>query len=240
MPATSQPTQSSAQPAAAQVPAGSERPTASLPDLPPLNVQAERLISLGVPELAGIDAARVRKVVDGVTHPPSQAPLLVLPGAPVGALAPLMTRAGKPGFVVQDMTDVDEFTPIEGLDIPQQPYVLEGVDRGDELRNASPEEAMTALTEAGRTPLTLTEGIFWVLAQPEALAANHCFMTIASRRRKARGGLDARTPALWISGGTGRDGAERRGAAKVGWCWARNRHTWLGFASALERTPIAK
>ena len=30
---------------------------------------------------------------------------------------------------------------------------------------------------------------------------------------------------------TGRDGSERRGAPKVGWCWAGNRHTWLGFAS---------
>ncbi|WP_369693045.1 DUF5701 family protein, partial [Dietzia timorensis] len=38
-----------------------------------------------------------------------------------------------------------------------------------------------------------------------------------------------------ISGGTGRDGAERKGAPKVGWCWAGNRHTWLGFASAAGR-----
>lgn len=32
----------------------------------------------------------------------------------------------------------------------------------------------------------------------------------------------------------GRDGSANRGAPKVGWCWARNRHTWLGFASALD------
>ncbi|MDN6533090.1 MAG: DUF5701 family protein, partial [Yaniella sp.] len=31
--------------------------------------------------------------------------------------------------------------------------------------------------------------------------------------------------------GTGRDGSANRGAPKVGWCWVRNRHTWLGFAS---------
>ncbi len=60
-------------------------------------------------------------------------------------------------------------------------------------------------------------------------------MTIGSRKPKARGGLDSRTPALWISNGTGRDGTERKAAPKVGWCWAGNRHTWLGFASADAR-----
>jgi hypothetical protein len=64
-------------------------------------------------------------------------------------------------------------------------------------------------------------------------------MTIGSRKPKARG-LDARTPALWISGGTGRDGKERRGAPKVGWCWANNRHTWLGFASASGRAGAVR
>ncbi|WP_244305614.1 DUF5701 family protein, partial [Kitasatospora cheerisanensis] len=28
---------------------------------------------------------------------------------------------------------------------------------------------------------------------------------------------------------------ERRNAPKVGWCWAGNRHTWLGFGSATGR-----
>ena len=59
-------------------------------------------------------------------------------------------------------------------------------------------------------------------------------MTIASRKTNGDR-LDARTPAIWISGGTGRDGAASKGAPKVGWCWAGNRHTWLGFASASSR-----
>lgn len=67
------------------------------------------------------------------------------------------------------------------------------------------------------------------------LEPNACFMCLGFRKPKARGGYDARTPALWISGGTGRDGKERKGAPKVGWCWWRNRHTWLGFASAKRR-----
>jgi Family of unknown function (DUF5701) len=52
--------------------------------------------------------------------------------------------------------------------------------------------------------------------------------------------LDARTPAVWISNGTGRDGAANRDAPKVGWCWAGNRHRWLGFASAADRAALSE
>nr|WP_235673083.1 DUF5701 family protein [Mycolicibacterium hodleri] len=30
-----------------------------------------------------------------------------------------------------------------------------------------------------------------------------------------------------------------RNAPKIGWCWAGNRHTWLGFASSSGRRPLA-
>ncbi|CAM5317275.1 hypothetical protein SGRIM119S_07617 [Streptomyces griseorubiginosus] len=90
-----------------------------------------------------------------------------------------------------------------------------GLDRGDHMTNWSPDEALPALTKEDRTPLLLTEGVHWVLQQPEALERNRCFMTIGSRLRKADGSLDARTPAIWISNGTGRDGRERRNAPKV-------------------------
>jgi hypothetical protein len=103
------------------------------------------------------------------------------------------------------------------------------------MANWSPNEALPAILEAGRTPLTLIEGIHWLLQRPEVLERNHCFMTIGSRLRKPNGTLDARTPAIWLSNGTGRDGKVNRDAPKVGWCWAGNRHTWLGFASAAGR-----
>lgn len=60
-------------------------------------------------------------------------------------------------------------------------------------------------------------------------------MTIGSRLVKDDGRLDSRTPAIWICNGTGRDGRHARNAPKVGWCWAGNRDTWLGFASATHR-----
>ncbi|CAD5914223.1 MULTISPECIES: DUF5701 family protein [Streptomyces] len=212
------------------------------PELPALPAQAERLIELGVHELAGLTATELRAFarnaggtddsVDG-----ERTLLAVHPDrAPASALAPLLRREEKPGFVVTDMPDVDLFTPLEDLALPDAPlYLLTGIDRGDQMANWSPNEALPALVQQGRTPLVLTEGIHWVLQQPAALERNHCFMTIGSRLRKANGALDARTPAIWISNGTGRDGGERRNAPKVGWCWAGNRHTWLGFASATGR-----
>ncbi|MBT2469817.1 hypothetical protein J7E97_18520 [Streptomyces sp. ISL-66] len=210
--------------------------TVTVPPLPPLATQAEHLIELGVHELAGIPADDLRTFAEDAGRGDSHALLAIHPDrAPASALAPLLRRDGKPGFVVTDMPDVDRFTPCT-VELPDAPlYLITGLDRGDHMANWSPDEALPALTEEDRTPLLLTEGIHWVLQQPAVLERNRCFMTIGSRLRKANGALDARTPAIWISNGAGRDGRERRNASKVGWCWWGNRHTWLGFASATGR-----
>lgn len=205
--------------------------------LPALSEQARRLVELGLHETAGLTAAQVHEAAaDGTPD----ALLVIHPGrVRPSALAPLLERDGKPGFVVEDMTDVDAFAPIDAaVPPPSALYLLHGVDRGDAMANWSPDEALPAIADAGRTPLILTEGLLWLLQQPDALERNRCFMTIGSRLRRANGSLDARTPALWISNGTGRDGSARRHAPKVGWCWAGNRHTWLGFASAAARSPL--
>ncbi|MEU6665540.1 DUF5701 family protein [Streptomyces sp. NPDC046727] len=167
-----------------------------LPALPAPSAQAERLIELGVHETAGLSAAEVRAfAATGEDLSGGGALLAVHPDrAPASALAPLLRRAGKPGFVVVDMPDVDLFAPLDTVALPDAPlYFLTGLDRGDHMANWSPDEALPALN------------------------------------------TEARTPAIWISNGTGRDGRERRDAPKVGWCWAGNRHTWLGFASATGR-----
>ncbi|RBY92021.1 hypothetical protein DQ244_06785 [Blastococcus sp. TBT05-19] len=208
-------------------------PTLTAP-LPPGPVQADRLISLGVHELADLSARALRDAADRLA--PGELLVVHPDRVPVSALAPLLALDGRPGFVVADMTDVDAFAPIEPVVLPAPPvYAVTDLDRGDAMLNWSPDEALPAITGAGRTPLTLGEGVHWLLQCPGVLVRNACFMTIGSRLRTANGKLDARTPALWISNGTGRDGRERRGAPKVGWCWAGNRHTWLGFASAATR-----
>ena len=200
--------------------------------LPPLHVQAERLITLGVPELAGLSASHLRAgAVDRDDG------LLVLP-VPVAALAPLVRHRDKAGFVVSDMTDVDEFRPIAEVAVPAGPYVVHDPHRHDEMLNWSPEEALPAILDKGRTPLTLGEGLHWLLQYPQVLERGRCFMTIGSRLHRPDGSLDARTPAIWISNGTGRDGSANRNAPKVGWCWAGNRHTWLCYASAASRAAL--
>lgn len=207
----------------------------ALPPLPSPTDQAGRPVALGVHEIAGIPEADLRAAASSLA-PGSL--LVVHPDrAPASALAPLLDLAGRPGFVVADLTDVDRFGPIDHVTLPEGPvYAVAGLERGDEMANWSPDEALPALTAAGRTPLTLGEGIHWLLQVPAVLDRNHCFMTIGSRLRRPDGRLDARTPAIWISNGTGRDGRERRHAPKVGWCWAGNRHTWLGFGSAADRS----
>ncbi|MGW0962016.1 DUF5701 family protein [Streptomyces gelaticus] len=210
--------------------------SAELHTLPSIADQAERLIELGVHELGGFRPAELRSAA---AKTGARAGLLVIhPGeVPASALAPLLRHQGKSGFVVVDMPDIDQFAPVESMTVPDEPfYVVEGIHRGDHMANWSPHEALPAIVDAGRTPLLLTEGMHWVLQQPAALERGRCFMTIGSRLRKANGALDARTPALWISNGTGRDGRDNRNAPKVGWCWEGNRHTWLGFASASGRT----
>lgn len=210
--------------------------TDTLPPLPSLAAQAERLIELRVHELAGISADELRAFADRAGGGDGDALLAVHPDrVPASAVAPLLRHDDKPGFVVTDMPDVDLFAPC-AVELPDAPlYLVTAPDRGDHMANWSPEEALPALTKEDRTPFLLTEGIHWVLQQPAVLERNRCFMTIGSRLRKANGTLDARTPAIWISNGTGRDGRERRNAPKVGWCWWGNRHTWLGFASAAGR-----
>ena len=200
---------------------------------PPIPDQVERLISLGIHREAGLSVDWLRNAARR-----SDAGLFVIRHdlAPPSLLADALTVNGKKGFVVSDMTDVDEFLPIASVDLPATPvYLVRDLRRGDEMANWSPDEALPAIEESGRTPLTLTEGLHWLLQQPGMLERGQCFMTIGSRRHKPDGRLDARTPAVWLSNGTGRDGRANRDAPKVGWCWAGNRHTWLGFASAAGR-----
>jgi hypothetical protein len=206
---------------------------------PTLPEQANRLVELGVHRIAGWPETRLHEVAGSAEASPGALLVLHPDLVPASALAGLISRNGKPGFVVVDMSDVDEFRPT--MTLPDSPaYLLAGLDRGDAMANWSPVEADSGIAAEGRTPLTLTEGLHWLLQRPETLERGRCFMTTGSRKRKPDGGLDSRTPAIWISNGTGRDGPEHRDAPKIGWCWAGNRHTWLGFASAAVRRPVGE
>ncbi len=140
---------------------------------------------------------------------------------PPTAAMPLTELKGKPGFVTDGFDDVDGFAPIDSVDLPTAcAYVLFDIDRGADYLNVDPNEALAAITAAGRTPLTVDEGIAFLVQFPDSLEKNNCFSLLASRS------TDKRVPALWIS----------QTRPKLGWCWAGNPHTWLGSASASHRT----
>lgn len=110
------------------------------------------------------------------------------------------------------------------MDVPDVPaYVAIDVDLGGESRSVRPEDALRSILDAGRSPLTLEEGIALVLQQPEVIARNRGFSMAGSRRG------DQRVPAFWIS----------EGRPKLGWCWDRNPHTCLGTASCARRDASA-
>ncbi|MFD4183593.1 DUF5701 family protein [Rhodococcus sp. NPDC058514] len=126
------------------------------------------------------------------------------------------------GFADLEPADLARFRPIEPVEIPDGiGYALLDIDTGTEYLNVTPASALASLTAAGRTGLTVEEGIALITARPDMLRKNKCFSLLASRCG------DKRVPALWIS--------QRR--PKLGWCWNGNPHTWLGSASTGERLP---
>ena len=74
--------------------------------LPSLPDQAERLVRLGVHDLSGIPADLLHEIA---ASGPSGS--LLVTSAPASELAPLLRLGDKPGFVVEDLTDVDDFAP---------------------------------------------------------------------------------------------------------------------------------
>ena len=94
---------------------------------------------------------------------------VLVTSAPASALAPLLRRGDRPGFVVSDMDDVDGFRPTEAAPVPRSPYVVADLDRGDAFLDRTPAEALPEILAAGRSPLTLEEGLHWLLQDPEVL-----------------------------------------------------------------------
>ena len=142
---------------------------------------------------------------------------------PVAAAAARIQREGKPVVLGQlEPEELAGFVPIEAVEIPDAPaYLATDIDLGEASRNVRPEDALKEILAAGRSPLTIDEGVALMLQQPSVIARNWGFSLAGSRRG------DQRVPAMWIS--------EKR--PKLGWCWDRNPHTWLGTASCAGRIP---
>ena len=194
-------------------------------------------MTVGYPELAGLDDTAFRDLLTpleplapaaGPEVPGRLSFVLVVTRKLVDpyATVPLLRLAGgsKPGVVDGNHGpgDLATYHPLPELGVPERAaYLLLDVDRGEEFCGVRPADALPVITGRGRTPLTIDEGIAVVTQAPQLLERNKCFMLSGSRRH------DRRVPAMWIS--------DR--APKLGWCWDRNPHTWLGVASAATRLP---
>lgn len=197
--------------------------------------QVHVLVEHGYPTLAGLTEAAFRDLVDplreeavrhsaGLAAPTrARVPFVLViqeslvPAADAVALTALADRKGRTMF---EPDDIASFTATAGLGVPDRPaYLALDLDRDTETLNVSPDDALPGIIGRGRTPITVAEGIAFLTQYPQSLEKNDCYMLAGSRCG------DRRVPALWIS--------DR--APKLGWCWAGNRHTWLGIASCAGR-----
>lgn len=140
--------------------------------------------------------------------------------APIAAMLPLAKRQGKAPVEKLYPRSLPDFTTIPQVTLPEgEAYLLVDVNRGTDYLNITPDAAYVSILEAGRSPLTIAEGVALLTHVPELLQPNNCYSLLASRCG------DKRVPALWLS----------EGRPKLGWCWAGNPHTWLGSASCAKR-----
>ncbi|MFH8573541.1 DUF5701 family protein [Streptomyces sp. NPDC017993] len=202
--------------------------------------QVNTLVAGGYPGLAGMTETAFRTLVEPLREPvlaraatpgsPSEgrAPFLLVVTrvlVPLEEAVPLTTLAGKrgPGVIERFYApgELERFVSLKELALPEgEVYVAFDVERGEEFCGVVPADALATLAERKRTPLTIEEGIAFLTQFPHALAKNKCFSLGGTRLG------DRRVPALWIS----------KGAPKLGWCWEGNPHTWLGMASAGDRS----
>lgn len=132
----------------------------------------------------------------------------------------LVQQGSHHGYVDLRPGVAGDFSPV--VDVPAGPYLAAGLDLGAEFFDVAPQDALPVILAAGRSPLTIAEGVALVLAHPGVLRSRSCFQMLGSRAG------DKRIPSLWVT---------QQGRPRLGWCWAGAPHSWLGAASCLRRVP---
>jgi len=200
--------------------------------------QVENLVRKGYHEIAGVAAEEFMRHIEPLKErvgefaaydrefKSGRIPFVIVIKNELVATAQAMTLVelgGTRGNVNTYPVDIDSFKSTASVDIPDRDaYLLVDIDTGQETLNVTPDNALNIILSAGRSPLTIDEGVALVTHFPEILTDKkkyNCFSLLASRRG------DQRVPALWIS----------YGKPRLGWCWAGNPHTWLGSASCARR-----
>lgn len=192
--------------------------------------QVDCLVSTGLPELRDLSEACFRAWLeplrdllpapgedgDGIPF------VVVIPDLPVVPVLESVQGMGGAGFTTMEPDDLARFRPLPELGVPAAPYLLHDVDPGPDTLNLPPAEVLPRLTAAGRSPLTIAEGLGVLVSDHGVLRSRNCFSLLGSRAG------DKRVPALWVS--------ERR--PRLGWCYQGAPHTWLGSASCGARREL--
>ena len=189
--------------------------------------QIDALVMTGLPEALDLAEQCFRASVEPLRDLlPASEPdgsaipfVVVVPHLPVVPVLESVHTVGGPGFTTMDDDDLARFRPLPELQVPAGPYLLLDVDPGADTLNVPPAEVLPRLTAAGRSPLTIAEGLAVLVSDPGVLRGRNCFSLLGSRAG------DKRVPALWISA--------RR--PRLGWCYQGAPHTWLGSASCAGR-----
>ena len=127
---------------------------------------------------------------------------------------------GQNGYINMDPSHPNDFKPISNLDIPDKSiYLITDIDTGkDDTLNVTPFNALKLISNKGRSPLTIDEGVSLLFQYPDIIKTKNAFSLLASRKEGKM------VPAIWIS----------YKKPRLGWCWENNPHTWLGPASCKE------
>jgi hypothetical protein len=189
--------------------------------------QIDALVMTGLPEALDLAEQCFRASVEPLRDLlPAPEPagttipfVVVVPHLPVVRVLEAVHTAGGQGFTTMEDDDLARFRPLPELQVPVGPYLLLDVDPGADTLNVPPAEVLPRLTAAGRSPLTIAEGLAVLVSDPGVLRARNCFSLLGSRAG------DKRVPALWVSA--------RR--PRLGWCYQGAPHTWLGSASCAGR-----
>jgi hypothetical protein len=189
--------------------------------------QVDALALTGLPELLDLQESCFRASLEPLRDllpPPDDVGrgipfVVVVPGLPVVQVLESVHTVGGAGFTTMAEDDLTRFRPLPELGVPAGPYLLLDVDAGADTLNVPPAEVLPRMTTAGRSPLTIAEGMAVLVSDPGVLRGRNCFSLLGSRAG------DKRVPALWISA--------RR--PRLGWCYQGAPHTWLGSASCAGR-----
>mgnify|MGYP000067663043 CR=1 FL=1 len=192
--------------------------------------QVDCLVTTGLPELRDLSESCFRAWLEPLRDllpPPGGAGeripfVVVVPDLPVVPVLESVHGTGGAGFTTMEPDDLARYRPLPELDVPAAPYLLHDVDTGTDTLGLTPGEVLPRLTSAGRSPLTIAEGLAVLVSDHGVLRSRNCFSLLGSRAG------DKRVPALWVS--------ERR--PRLGWCYQGAPHTWLGSASCGARRGL--